>query len=128
MLSHCRLPEGAIQWVDYGEAKIIFLSLRVPLQTAGCYAEDGFARIRFRSSHAVARGHLTMAPTRRNRASGPRAVGGGRSPRYEQRRAARESRAKYAPEWSDAAAAAVLEQLEAEKHDMSMSSFSVPTG
>ena len=43
--------------------------------------------------------------------------------RYEQRRAARASRVKYAPEWSDAAAAALLEHLEAEKHDMSMSSF-----
>ena len=64
-----------------------------------------------------------MAPSPRNRASGPRAVGGGRSPRYEQRRAARKSRVKYAPEWSDAAAAAVLEHLEAKKHDMSMSSF-----
>ena len=49
--------------------------------------------------------------------------GGGRSPRYEQRRAARESRVKYAPEWSDAAAAAVLEHLEAGKQSMSMSAF-----
>ena len=39
------------------------------------------------------------------------------------RLACRESRVKYAPEWSDAAAAAVLEHLEAGKQNMSMSAF-----
>ena len=50
----------------------------------------------------------------RNKHSHPRAVGGGRSPRYEARRHARGGVRRYAPEWSDAAAAALLSHLEAE--------------
>ena len=48
----------------------------------------------------------------RTKCSAPRAVGGGRSPRYEQRRAERGVVGAYAPEWSDAAAAAVLGALQ----------------
>ena len=44
--------------------------------------------------------------------SGPRRIGGGHSARYEARRAARGSARSYAPEWSDAAAAAVYKALE----------------
>ena len=43
----------------------------------------------------------------------PRALGGGRSARYESRREARNADRAYAPGWSDAAAAVVLEQLHA---------------
>ena len=53
----------------------------------------------------------------RNKASRPRAVGGGRSKLYEARRARRPAGAAaraYAPEWSDAAAAAVLQALTAQ--------------
>ena len=47
----------------------------------------------------------------RNPHSAPRAVGGGRSPRYS-KRAHRAGVARlYAPEWSDAAAAAVMAAL-----------------
>ena len=49
---------------------------------------------------------------KRNAHSTPRAVGGGRSPRYAKRRAARPASMQYAPEWSDAAAAAVLKALQ----------------
>ena len=48
----------------------------------------------------------------RTKHSAPRAVGGGRSPRYARRRVARGVVGVYAPEWSDAAAAAVLDALE----------------
>ena len=41
----------------------------------------------------------------------PRAVGGGRSPRYEKRPHRRSGARAYAPEWSDASAAAVLNAL-----------------
>ena len=44
----------------------------------------------------------------------PRALGGGRSERYESRRVARKAERAYAPSWSDAAAAAVLDQLHKE--------------
>ena len=50
----------------------------------------------------------------RNKHSRPRAVGGGRSKKYEARRARRPAGAgarAYAPEWSDAAAAAVMGEL-----------------
>ena len=50
----------------------------------------------------------------RNAHSRPRAVGGGRSPRYAARRAGRPDTMQYAPEWSDAAAAAVLQALQAD--------------
>ena len=54
---------------------------------------------------------------KRNAHSRPRSVGGGRSPRYEERRAAQHggrssSSSSYAPEWSDAAAIAVMQQLQ----------------
>ena len=48
----------------------------------------------------------------RTKHSAPRVVGGGRSPRYARRRAARGVVGAYAPEWSDAAVAAVLDALE----------------
>ena len=44
----------------------------------------------------------------------PRALGGGRSARYESRRAARKAERAYAPAWSDAAATVVLDELHAE--------------
>ena len=44
----------------------------------------------------------------------PRALGGGRSERYESRRVARKAERAYAPSWSDAAAAAVLDHLHKE--------------
>ena len=47
----------------------------------------------------------------RNPHSHPRAVGGGRSPRYERRKHRLGGARRYAPEWSDAAAAAVLAAL-----------------
>ena len=50
----------------------------------------------------------------RNKHSRPRAVGGGRSKRYESRKARRSAGAEgrgYAPEWSDAAAEAVMRVL-----------------
>ena len=50
---------------------------------------------------------------KRNAHSRPRAVGGGRSEKYARRRDARGSQTQYAAEWSDAAAAAVLEHLKA---------------
>ena len=50
---------------------------------------------------------------RRNAHSRPRAVGGGRSEKYTRRRDAHGSQTQYAAEWSDAAAAAVLEHLRA---------------
>ena len=50
---------------------------------------------------------------KRNAHSRPRAVGGGRSEKYARRRDARGSQAQYAAEWSDASAAAVLENLKA---------------
>ena len=50
----------------------------------------------------------------RNKHSQPRAVGGGRSPRYEERRKSRGGSRRYAPEWSDAAAAAIMRSLNAE--------------
>ena len=50
----------------------------------------------------------------RNKASEPRAVGGGRSPRYDGRRAARGATRGYASEWGDASAHAVLQQLKDE--------------
>ena len=43
----------------------------------------------------------------------PRALGGGRSARYESRRAARKAERAYAPAWSDAAATVVLDELHA---------------
>ena len=51
---------------------------------------------------------------KRNAHSRPRSVGGGRSSRYEERRAAQRSSSSssYAPEWSDAAAIAVMQQLQ----------------
>ena len=54
---------------------------------------------------------------KRNVHSRPRTVGGGRSSRYEERRAAQHggrssSSSSYAPEWSDAAAIAVMQQLQ----------------
>jgi hypothetical protein len=54
---------------------------------------------------------------KRNAHSRPRSVGGGRSSRYEERRAAQHggrssSSSSYAPEWSDAAAIAVMQQLQ----------------
>ena len=45
---------------------------------------------------------------------GPRAVGGGRSARYESRHASSGRPTSYAPVWTDAAAFAVLEQLKAD--------------
>eukprot|EP00310_Coccolithus_braarudii_P017060 CAMPEP_0183331834 /NCGR_PEP_ID=MMETSP0164_2-20130417/1154_1 /TAXON_ID=221442 /ORGANISM="Coccolithus pelagicus ssp braarudi, Strain PLY182g" /LENGTH=171 /DNA_ID=CAMNT_0025500421 /DNA_START=77 /DNA_END=592 /DNA_ORIENTATION=+ len=48
---------------------------------------------------------------KRNASSSPRAVGGGRSARYEERRARRGGGFQYAPEWSDAAAAAVFDKF-----------------
>ena len=50
----------------------------------------------------------------RNKHSRPRAVGGGRSTRYEKRRTVRGGGRAYAPEWSDAAAAAVMQALQEE--------------
>ena len=47
----------------------------------------------------------------RNPHSAPRAVGGGRSPRYDARAHRASAARQYAPEWSDAAAAAVLQAL-----------------
>ena len=44
-------------------------------------------------------------------AAAPRRVGGGRSDRYDERRAQRGVGARRAREWSDAAAAAVLESV-----------------
>jgi hypothetical protein len=54
---------------------------------------------------------------KRNVHSRPRSVGGGRSSRYEERRAAQHggrssSSSSYAPEWSDATAIAVMQQLQ----------------
>ena len=54
---------------------------------------------------------------KRNAYSRPRSVGGGRSSRYEERRAAQHggrssSSSSYAPEWSDAAAISVMQQLQ----------------
>ena len=49
---------------------------------------------------------------KRNANSRPRAEGGGRSARYDERRRARGSKTQYAAEWSDAAAAVVLQQLQ----------------
>jgi site-specific DNA-cytosine methylase len=56
-------------------------------------------------------------PRARKRARGderaaPRAAGGGRSARYEERRAARGSHRRAAPEWSDCASHAVLQGLQ----------------
>ena len=47
----------------------------------------------------------------RNPHSHPRAVGGGRSPRYERRKHRLGGARRYAPEWSDAAAEAVMRVL-----------------
>ena len=47
----------------------------------------------------------------RNKHSHPRAVGGGRSPRYERWKHRLGGARRYAPEWSDAAAAAMLDAL-----------------
>ena len=52
----------------------------------------------------------------RNKHSQPRAVGGGRWPRYEERRKARGGVRRYAPEWSDAAAAALISRLHIESN------------
>ena len=41
----------------------------------------------------------------------PRAIGGGRSGRYDERRASRGTRGSCAPAWSDAAARATLDEL-----------------
>ena len=49
----------------------------------------------------------------RNKHSNPRAVGGGRSRRYDRRAHRKAGARSYAPEWSDAAAAAVLSALQA---------------
>ena len=48
----------------------------------------------------------------RNPHSAPRAVGGGRSPRYDKRAHRAGASKAYAPEWSDAAAAAVMAALQ----------------
>ena len=48
-----------------------------------------------------------------NKAPRPRKHGGGRSTRYERRRVERGVRGANAPEWSDAAAHAVLAMLRA---------------
>ena len=45
----------------------------------------------------------------------PRKLGSGRSPRYEERRAARAGSGALAPAWSDAAAAAVRDGLDMER-------------
>ena len=50
-------------------------------------------------------------PASRNKRPSPRAVGGGRSPRYAERRAQRGTVNSRAPEWGDAAAAEVLRVL-----------------
>ena len=50
-------------------------------------------------------------PAGRNKRPSPRAVGGGRSPRYAERRAQRGTVVSRAPEWGDAAAAEVLRVL-----------------
>ena len=55
------------------------------------------------------RSSVAMTVTARNMA--PRAVGGGRSLRYDERRLARGGTARHAPVWTDSAAAAVLAQL-----------------
>ena len=48
----------------------------------------------------------------RNKYSAPRRVGGGRSARHEEKRAYLGSKARYCVEWSDAAAAKVMQCLE----------------
>ena len=48
-----------------------------------------------------------------NGATAPRAIGGGRSARYERRRVAGKRQKQYAPEWSDAGSRVVLEALHA---------------
>ena len=60
----------------------------------------------------VKRARATRAMGKRNANSRPRAVGGGRSDRYNERRGARGSQKQYASEWSDASAAVVLQQLQ----------------
>ena len=50
-------------------------------------------------------------PAGRNKRPSPRAVGGGRSPRYAERRAQRGTVGSRAPEWGDAAASEVLRVL-----------------
>ena len=58
------------------------------------------------------RARATRAMGKRNANSRPRAVGGGRSARYDERRGASGSQKQYASEWSDASAAVVLQQLQ----------------
>ena len=60
----------------------------------------------------VKEARATRAMGKRNANSRPRAVGGGRSARYDERRGARGSQKQYAAEWSDASAAVVLQQLQ----------------
>ena len=51
----------------------------------------------------------------------PRAVRGGRSGRYEERRAERGTKGQYIEAWSDDAARAVLAGLHAEREEMQCS-------